>query len=141
MKPLEEEPLAKLMSGDLLPHFGPFPSLNFAPWNHHADHSIPNMVSKWDCRSSTQSFARGSEKKIILQSVENREWKQVLYFKHEAERFRKAAQATLKKDKRVNIRMTERNLVHPQKKAMREGLPLSNPDVKRSTQVHQRQTH
>ncbi len=54
------EPLAKLMSGDRLPHFGPFPGLNFAPWNHHAAHSIPKMVSKRDCRSSTQSFARGS---------------------------------------------------------------------------------
>ncbi len=49
------------MSGDRLPHFGSFPSLNFAPWNHHAAHSIPKMVSKWDCRSSTQSFARGSK--------------------------------------------------------------------------------
>ena len=25
------EPLAKLVSGDLLPHFGPFPSWNFTP--------------------------------------------------------------------------------------------------------------
>ncbi len=54
------EPLAKLMSGDRLPHFGPFPSLNFALWNHRAAHSIPKMVSKWECRSSTRSFARGS---------------------------------------------------------------------------------
>jgi len=54
------EPLAKLVSGDRLPHFGPFPSCNFAPWNHHAAHSISKMDSKWDCRSSTQSFARGS---------------------------------------------------------------------------------
>jgi len=54
------EPLAKLVSGDRLPHFGPFPGWNFAPWNHHASHSIPKMDSKWDCHSSTQSFARGS---------------------------------------------------------------------------------
>ena len=58
---ITEEPLAKLMSGDRLPHFGPFPSLNFAPWNHHEAHSIPKRVSKWECRSSTQSFARGSD--------------------------------------------------------------------------------
>ncbi|MDQ6958652.1 MAG: hydantoinase B/oxoprolinase family protein, partial [Mariprofundaceae bacterium] len=43
-----------------LPHFGPFPSWNFGPWNHHAPHSTPKMDSKWDCRSSTQSFASGS---------------------------------------------------------------------------------
>jgi len=54
------EPLAKLMSGDWLPRFGPFPGWNFAPWNHHAAHSIPKIDSKWDCHSSTQSFARGN---------------------------------------------------------------------------------
>jgi len=48
------------VSGDWLPHFGLFPSWNFAPWNHHAAHSIPKIDSKWHCQSSTQSFARGS---------------------------------------------------------------------------------
>ncbi|MDQ6960684.1 MAG: hypothetical protein Q9M27_06585, partial [Mariprofundaceae bacterium] len=46
---------------------------NFGPWNHHEPHKtynsiarrdsaacFPKMDSKWDCRSSTQSFARGS---------------------------------------------------------------------------------
>jgi hypothetical protein len=56
------EPLAKLMSGDWLPRFGPFPNWNFAPWNRHAAHSIPKMDSKWQCHSSIQSFARGSHK-------------------------------------------------------------------------------
>ncbi|MDQ6992816.1 MAG: hypothetical protein Q9M31_05030, partial [Mariprofundus sp.] len=36
------------------------PALLFAPWNHHAPHSTSKMDSKWDCRSSTQSFAIGS---------------------------------------------------------------------------------
>ncbi len=69
---MTEELLAKLVSGDLLPHFGPFSSWpifelahfragpfsswNFAPWNHHAVYSIPKMDSKWDCKLSTQSF-------------------------------------------------------------------------------------
>ncbi len=65
---LTYEPFAKLMSGDRLPYFSPFPSLNFAPWNHHAAHSIPKMVSKWDGRSSTQSFARGSYLHYALDS-------------------------------------------------------------------------
>ncbi len=60
MTRLSIEPLAKLVSGDWLPHFGPFPSWNFAPWNNHAAHSSPKMDSKRDCHSSTQSFARGS---------------------------------------------------------------------------------
>ncbi len=63
------------------------------------------------------------EEKEILKSVENDEWKRIPNFKSEARRFQEAARATLRKDKRVNIRMTERDLVHFQKKAMEEGLP------------------
>jgi len=63
------------------------------------------------------------EEKKLLKSVENGEWKQIPNFKRNAKQFQQAAQATLKKDKRVNIRMTERDLVHLRKKAMQEGLP------------------
>ena len=63
------------------------------------------------------------EEKDILKSVENDEWERIPNFKREAKRFQEAAQATLRKDKRVNIRMTERDLIHFQKKAMEEGLP------------------
>lgn len=63
------------------------------------------------------------EEKEILDSVERGEWKQVPDFKREAKRFQESAKATLRKDKRVNIRMTERDLVYFQKKAIEEGLP------------------
>jgi len=63
------------------------------------------------------------EEKDILDSVENGEWQRIPNFKQEANRLQAAARATLRKDKRVNIRMTERDLVHFQKKAMQEGLP------------------
>jgi predicted DNA binding CopG/RHH family protein len=63
------------------------------------------------------------EEKDILNSVERGEWKQIPKFNREAKRFQESAQATLKKDKRVNIRMTERDLIHFQKKAIEEGLP------------------
>lgn len=63
------------------------------------------------------------EEKEILSSVEKGEWKQVPNFKREAKRFQESAKATLRKDKRVNIRMTERDLVYFQKKALEEGLP------------------
>jgi predicted DNA binding CopG/RHH family protein len=63
------------------------------------------------------------EEKEILDSVERGEWKQVPNFKREAKRFQESAKASLKKDKRVNIRMTERDLVYFQKKAVEEGLP------------------
>ena len=63
------------------------------------------------------------EEKEILDSVERDEWKQIPNFPRNAKRFQESAQATLRKDKRVNIRMTERDLVHFQKKAIEEGLP------------------
>ena len=63
------------------------------------------------------------EEKDILESVERGEWKRIHNFKSEAKRFQSIAKATLRKDKRVNIRMTERDMVHLQKKAVVEGLP------------------
>ena len=63
------------------------------------------------------------EDKDILESVERGEWRRVPDFRREAQKVRDAARATLRKDKRVNIRMTERDLVRFQKKAMEEGLP------------------
>ena len=63
------------------------------------------------------------EVKDILESVERGEWKQVPNFNKEAARYRESARATPRKDKRVNIRMTEGDLVHFQKTAIQEGLP------------------
>ena len=63
------------------------------------------------------------EEKEILESVEAGQWRQVPDFKRQARRFQEAARATMRKDKRVNIRMTERDLVWFQKKALQEGLP------------------
>ncbi len=63
------------------------------------------------------------EEKNLLESVESGEWKRIPNFKQEASRYREAARATLRKDKRVNIRMAERDLVRFQKTAVHEGLP------------------
>jgi predicted DNA binding CopG/RHH family protein len=63
------------------------------------------------------------EEQEILESVERGEWQSVPKVEEEAVRYQAAAKATLRKDKRVNIRMTERDLVHFQKAAMHEGLP------------------
>jgi len=63
------------------------------------------------------------EEKDILASVENGEWKRIPNFKRETSRYREAARNTLRKDKRVNIRITERDLVRIQKAAVHEGLP------------------
>jgi predicted DNA binding CopG/RHH family protein len=63
------------------------------------------------------------KEKDILNSVEKGEWKRIPNFKKEAVRYQEVARATMRKDKRVNIRMTERDLVHFQKTAAHEGLP------------------
>jgi predicted DNA binding CopG/RHH family protein len=63
------------------------------------------------------------EEQGILNSVESEEWKRVSGFQEEEARYRRTAQATFRKDKRVNIRMSERDLVRLQKAAMHEGLP------------------
>ena len=63
------------------------------------------------------------EEKVLLDSVERGEWKRISDFKRESQRYRETARATLRKDKRVNIRMAERDLLRFQKNAMQEGLP------------------
>ena len=63
------------------------------------------------------------EERSILESVERGEWRSLRAVAAEKRRYETAARATLRKDKRVNIRMTERDLLRFQKKAADEGLP------------------
>jgi len=63
------------------------------------------------------------EEKKILESVEKGSWRSVPGTKKQMQRYRDVARATVRKDKRVNIRMSQKDLVHFQKKAMEEGLP------------------
>jgi len=63
------------------------------------------------------------EEKEILDSVENGEWKTVSGLEKEKKRFQEYAKATLRKNKRINIRISEKDLVNLQKKAIDEGLP------------------
>jgi predicted DNA binding CopG/RHH family protein len=63
------------------------------------------------------------EEKEILQSVEKGQWHSVRGVKKQMQRYRNYARATVRKDKRVNIRMSEKDLVSFQKKALEQGLP------------------
>lgn len=63
------------------------------------------------------------EEKEILDSVDSGEWKTVPRAKGERKRFQKYAEATFKKDKRINIRISNKDLVAIQKRALEEGLP------------------
>jgi len=63
------------------------------------------------------------KEKDILDSFERGEWKSVPGLKKEINKFSAYAKATLKKDKRINIRISERDLELIQKKAIEEGIP------------------
>jgi predicted DNA binding CopG/RHH family protein len=63
------------------------------------------------------------EERILLRSLEAGEWRSVPDFEREKERYRQYALAALRKDKRINIRIPERDLVLIQQRALEEGLP------------------
>jgi len=63
------------------------------------------------------------EEREILRSVEKGRWRSVHGVKKEIQRYREYAHATVRKDKRVNIRMSEKDLVRFQKEALEQGLP------------------
>lgn len=63
------------------------------------------------------------DEKALLESFERGEWERTPHFAEEAQRVKAAAKAAMRKDKRVNIRMSERDLLWLQRRAVEEGLP------------------
>jgi len=63
------------------------------------------------------------EEKNILDSFENDEWVSVPNVNEEIKKLQQVAANTLKKDKRINIRMTSKDLNDIKAKAIEEGLP------------------
>ncbi|MHB8777071.1 MAG: antitoxin [Anaerolineales bacterium] len=59
----------------------------------------------------------------LLASYEAGEWKSVKKLKEQKEQYRAYARATFRKDKRVNIRISEKDLLDLQKRAIRQGIP------------------
>lgn len=59
----------------------------------------------------------------LLASYEAEEWKSAKKIKEQKEQYRAYARATLRKDKRVNIRISEKDLLALQKRAVRQGIP------------------
>ena len=64
-----------------------------------------------------------SEEQEILESLERDEWRPVGNRVKELERYRGYARETFKKDARVNIRISKKDLDSLQKKALEEGIP------------------
>jgi predicted DNA binding CopG/RHH family protein len=63
------------------------------------------------------------EEEKLLASVERGEWKSVSNVKEEIEFARKAASNSLRKEARINIRISSIDLEHLKQKAVYEGLP------------------
>jgi predicted DNA binding CopG/RHH family protein len=64
----------------------------------------------------------GGEKEL-LKSLERGEWKSAKGGKRERARYSRYAKATLRKDRRLNIRLSSKDLEAIQKRAQAEGLP------------------
>lgn len=63
------------------------------------------------------------DEKEILDSVERDEWRSVKGAKRERNRYVRYARATFRKDRRLNIRISSKDLEVIQKRALEEGLP------------------
>lgn len=63
------------------------------------------------------------EEKEILNSFEKGEWVPVANLPKRKKELVEYARNTLRKDKRLNIRISERDLIELQRKAVKEGLP------------------
>ncbi len=64
-----------------------------------------------------------ANEKEIVDSVEGGEWRSIRNLKKERKRYVRYAAATLRKDRRVNIRISSKDLEAIRKRALEEGLP------------------
>jgi len=63
------------------------------------------------------------EEKDLMESVERDEWQPIRNITEEKEKAMLAARNTLKKDKRINLRLTQKDYHQIQIKAIEEGIP------------------
>ena len=63
------------------------------------------------------------EERDLMESIEQDEWNPVKNIKQEKEKAIMAARNTLKKDKRINLRLSQKDYRQIQIKAIEEGIP------------------
>jgi predicted DNA binding CopG/RHH family protein len=69
-------------------------------------------------------MARSSpDEKALRDSVERGDWHPVRDLQRQRTRYQKYAEATLRKDQRINIRISGKDLSAIQKRAIEEGIP------------------
>src|SRR5438477_10582371 len=72
---------------------------------------------------SLKTMKLDADEKEILGSVERGEWRSTSGGKRERTRYTRSARATFRKDRRLNIRISTKDLEAIQKRAFEEGLP------------------
>ena len=70
-----------------------------------------------------KKFKLNKEEKAMLKSVENGEWRSIKNKDNEIKRYEEIAKATFKKDRRINIRISSKDINALQTKALEDGLP------------------
>ena len=63
------------------------------------------------------------QERELLESVDRGEWQSIAGGKKARKRYQEYAKATFKKDRRVNIRISTKDLEAIQKRAIEEGIP------------------
>ncbi len=70
-----------------------------------------------------ESIRLDDEEQELLRSYEEEEWQSVSQVEEEKARYQDYAHATFRKDARVNIRISSKDLEAIQKRAIEEGIP------------------
>jgi predicted DNA binding CopG/RHH family protein len=70
-----------------------------------------------------KKYRLSKEEKDILESYEKGEWKPVENLKEEIRKHQAVAKSTLKKDRRINIRISSKDLDELQAMAAEDGIP------------------
>jgi len=63
------------------------------------------------------------EEKDVMESIEREEWRPVNHMDQEKKKAIEAARNTLKKEKRINLRLSQKDYHQIQIKAIEEGIP------------------
>jgi predicted DNA binding CopG/RHH family protein len=74
-------------------------------------------------KNDKQYLPLDEEEKELIRSIENDEWVESVETAKQKKLAREYAEATIRKDKRMNIRISERDLKNLKKKALEEGIP------------------
>ena len=70
-----------------------------------------------------KAFEPIDEERDLMESIEKDDWRSVKHIEKEKEKAIAAARNTLKKDKRINLRLTQKDYHQIQVKAIEEGIP------------------